>query len=396
MMFDYGFETTRRYIRGWSNRLAQIEAMGQEQGEPGKPGHKPEAFGTAIKMAGDDYTKETLGYFKMVFYNQYPTTGWGKISAGTGTALTGMHLGNPETSLRNFYSGQAVIATQYGLKTYAKAVWDTFRGIPDAHEKGVIAWDLMNIAADAENVDVSQGVRTFTDLAMRWGGGQAAENLNRTVNLAAARSFLRTAVAEYNKDPTSSRTRAFFGHIKRLGLNPQALIDENQLGRQLATRGRQPGQITDRPLTDRFLRQSVIDAQGGYGVDQIPAFQGTPNGRFWFKYIPWGTQHMRWLEREVAKPALRAMTFGTRMKESVEIRNPVTGNMETHQVPGELRKLIMYGTAMTAGGAAAVGTISALFGKKDTTATFNEILVSMNENTTAALGALLQKMWYTN
>ena len=225
----------------------------------------------------------------------------------------------------------------------------------------------MNLLEQAEGLGPAQ---KFTNLMLKYSGEMPAENFNRLVNMGAAKSMLRDAIAEYQRNPLSRKSRQYFGDFKRLGgIDPQALIDEGGVG----------------PMTDRYLRQSVKQVQGGYQIDQTPAFQNTDKARFFFKYSKWGTQQLDFFSKEVIRPAIRELSVGKAKRETVEIRDPATGKMVTKEVPGDLSKAVRYFTLLSTAGMGAAAFAFYVFGTEDRTESWTEIIRKSGQGSTGSL-----------
>ena len=372
-MNDYTFESVRRYISARSNRLAQIRNFGQKTGPNVK-----DLFEQYHAIAGDDVTRTYINNIRNQILNVELVGPFRNSIRGLGTGLTGLHLGNWRTAMRNALSGQSMVATQYGIKRYAEGVINSFHNINDAYEKGIIIEDLFNLVGDGPNLGGRSMIQRGTDFLLKWSGEVPAENFNRVVNMGAAKALLRDAIAEYkNKGPTKKLLN-YMGHFKRLGgIDPQALLDEGGAG----------------PLTDRYLRQSVKRVQGGYQIDQVPAFLESDTGRFFLKYNKWGTQQTDMFVKEVIRPAIRSLTFGKYKKETVEVRNPETGKMETKQVPGDLSKAAAYFIILAGAGATAAQFDRHILGIEDMSVSLAEIIAKLNKDGQAAFFAILNKLW---
>ena len=373
-MNDYTFETVRRYISARSHRLAQIRNFGQKTGPDSK-----DLFEQYHAIASGDVTKTYINNVRSQILNVELVGPFRNFIRGLGTGLTGLHLGNWRTAMRNALSGQSMVATQYGIKRYAEGVIDSFHNINDAYEKGIIVEDLFNLVGDGPNLGGRSMIQKGTDFLLKWSGEVPAENFNRVVNMGAAKALLRDAIAEYkNKGPTKKLVK-YMGHFKRLGgIDPQALLDEGGAG----------------PHTDRYLRQSVKRVQGGYQIDQVPAFLESDAGRFFLKYNKWGTQQTDMFMKEVIRPAIRSLTFGKYKQETVEVRNPETGKMETKQVPGDhLKTAAAYFIILAGAGATAAQFDRHILGIEDMSESLAEIIAKKDKDAQAAFFASLGKLW---
>ena len=250
--------------------------------------------------------------------------------------------------------------------------------INDAYEKGIIIDDLFNLIGDGENLGGRSMIQSGTDFLLKWSGEIPAENFNRVVNMGAAKALLRDASQNTRTSGPTKKLLKYMGHFKRLGgIDPQELLDEGGAG----------------PLTDRYLRQSVKHVQGGYQIDQVPAFQETDAARFFFKYSKWGTQQTNFFTKEVVRPAIRELTFGKYKKETVEVRNPETGKMETKPVPGDLSKAVAYFVLLAGAGGMAAQFGEHALGIEDTTESLAEIISKSDKDGQAAFFAVLNKLF---
>jgi hypothetical protein len=387
-MFSYDFESARRYMSAWSNRMAQIKAFGQ------KTDMTPnDLFDNYQHLAGDEVTRSYIGYVRDRMYNIHTADPIADTIRGVMTGLVGLQLGNPETAQRNLLSGQAMIAAKYGIKNYVSSLLNIkklFEAIPDDHEKGIIKDDLMNLVELGTKIGGPDIITRGTTGLLKISGELGAEKFNRLVNTVAAKSMLRTTIRSYDDAPLSRKTRMLFGDIKRLGgVDPQALIDERGSG----------------PLTDRYLRQSVNKIQGGYSLDQTPAFMNTETGRFFFMYSKWGTQQLDFFHSEILRPAERALTLGKLGAEEVKIRVPPAlpapgvsvptppGTTVTAKVPGSLVPVLRYLAVLSVGGAASEAISRYGFGTEPKGESWTEIMHKLDNDSVAGLLATAYKLW---
>ena len=177
--------------------------------------------------------------------------------------MTALQLGNPRYAWRNLLSGQAMNGVMFGSVRTVRHMFTwkkNFDGIKDAYEKGAILDDMFNVMQDGEAF-ASPKAQQFARGALKWTGGLATEAFNRGVAFMEARSMLRVAIREAQNDPLSRKSRSYRGLFQRMGVDGQALIDEGGAG----------------PLTDNYLRRAVNYTQGGYQLDQVPAFMESPD-----------------------------------------------------------------------------------------------------------------------
>ena len=375
--YDYTFETARRYLASWAERMAQVEAYGQKVGTEGK-----DLFDKAQAIAADQPTKDYIKRVQDRAYNVSLDNGVTRIMASANTLATGLQLGNPATTLRNLLSGMAFTGQAYGVRRTLGTLLNvkkTFDGINDAYEKGILIDDLMNIMADGEKAMAARPLQNFTRVALKVSLFEASEIWVRGVNMVAARAMLRDAIKANQKDPLSRRSLQYRGFFARMGLrSPQALLDENGTG----------------PETDKYLRAAVNEIQGGYRFDQVPQFMDTPAGRFLFKYQKWGSQQLRHFARNVANPFIQAVSLGKLgNSEYIRVRDPKTGNVVTRRVPGAVMPMARYLLLLAAAGAATEELLKMLFGVPEKEASWGEVLAKLDKDTAAGVGMIATKIW---
>lgn len=377
MAYDFSLDTINRYVMAWSERMSQIESFGQKLGTQGK-----DLFDKAQMEAGDHYTQKYIQRVRDLAYNASINDGYARILATLNNIATGLHLGNPLSAAKNWIGGMAFNAQQFGVARTMKALFSvraTFRAIKDAKERGIIMDDLMNLMNDGMALTEMGGkpmTQGFADAALTVGGFNAAETWVRGVAVVASRAMLRDAIRAFHRNRDSSRSRAYLGHFKRLGLNGNDLILENGVGE----------------LTDAYLRASVNEIQGGYTYDQVPAFMDTPVGRFLFKYQKWGVQQLRHFAKEVIRPAMRAFSLGMFAKETITYKD-ASGNEVTRNVPGELMPLARYLFVLAAAGAGTEWFLEKFFNMHPRTASIAEAMAQFRKGQWEGTLALMNKIW---
>lgn len=374
--YDYSFETVRKYVARWSERISQIEAFGQKVGKEGK-----DLFDRAQEIAGDQYTKEYIRAVQDRAYNVVAEGPVNRMLVSMNEVATGLQLGNPVSSSRNWISGMAFTAQHFGVGRMLRSLTDlktTFQEIESAYERGILSDDLMNIMQDGEQVAGKRSkTAAFANVALKLSGFNAAETWVRGVNVVAARALLRDAITANQKSPLSRESRGYRGYFQRLGLRGHdMLLNEGGAG----------------PRTDEYLRAAVNELQGGYTYDQVPAFMDSPVGRFMFKYQKWGSQQLRHFDREVVKPAIRAISAGQFKQEEIVITN-ADGSKTKAKVPGDLMPLVRYLFILTAAGAGMEWLLEQLFGIPQKTASIAQILSRMKTDKVAAFGQMMNKLW---
>ncbi len=365
-VYDYSFETARNYISAFSKDVAGFKAFGQSLG-----GRHDTAFDRAQKATSDDYSKHYIKKLKDVIYQEHDP--WAKPAQIARSISVLSFLGNIRSSIRNLASGAMFNVQNYGLRDGLDSVGKAFKEIDSAYEKGILHDDLANMMT-ADVSDIGRTLNKATNTVLKWNRYKAVEEYTRAMSLVGARAKLRTAIRDAGKDPTSRRALNNAGYFKRLGVDPQKLLDENGEG----------------PLTDRYLRSSVADIQGGYDVDQTPIFANTEAGKTLFHLQKWGTQALRHFDRNVINPALQTIKAGR--KETVNLRDK-NGNIVESRVPGSIRPLARYLLLLPAVGMAQQQAEEWIFGIPDREASMAEILMRMDDDAAEAMGMLAHKLY---
>lgn len=346
-LYDYTFAAARRYLMGWTERIAQIEAFGQKTTKTSK-----DVFDVAMdRMIGNEPVQEYIDAARKLAYSERSQTVWAKALRLMNTAAAGLQLGNPITVGVNLASGLAYNASHFGYANAMRGFWELRKlgqQINEAHEAGVLLDDLMGIAEDARGSGskAEEAAAAMTRGLLNVSGYNASETFVRAHGYATAQAFLR----QYLKDPGNGQFRRFFERNK---LNADKLAAENGRG----------------PETDRFLRRAVYDAQGGYRYDQVPVFTDTPIGRFLFKYQKWGTQ------------ALRNFMINT---------SPLVGRAKDPAAWASAARYLLT-TALVGWGIE--GAKTALFGVSPRTAGLVEIAKTADEDEKRAWALATQKAW---
>lgn len=346
-LYDYTFAAARRYLMGWTERIAQIEAFGQKTTKTSK-----DVFDVAMdRMIGNEPVQEYIDAARKLAYSERSQTVWAKALRLMNTAAAGLQLGNPITVGVNLASGLAYNASHFGYANAMRGFWELRKlgqQINEAHEAGVLLDDLMGIAEDARGSGskAEEAAAAMTRGLLSVSGYNASETFVRAHGYATARAFLR----QYLKDTGNGQFRRFFERNK---LNADKLAAENGTG----------------PETDKFLRRTINDAQGGYRYDQVPVFTDTPIGRFLFKYQKWGTQ------------ALRNFMINT---------SPLVGRAKDPAAWASAARYLLT-TALVGWGIE--GAKTALFGVSPRTAGLVEIAKTADEDEKRAWALATQKAW---
>lgn len=361
-LYDYSFNAARRYIMAWSERMAQIEAFGQKTTADSK-----DLFDKAAAVATrKGITGGALEYIDAARRRAYGETAGGlfaRAASGLNAIATGTMLGNPITVAVNAASGIGYNATTLGAWNALKGAWElrSFRRITaeitDAHERGLLLDDLMNMVDDADAVGspTVERLQQGASALLKWSGYNLSEEFVRGHGLVTAKAFLRAALKAHAKNPQSRKARSFRAWFARNSIDFDALAKEDGAGVR----------------TDALFRQAVNTAQGGYRYDQVPIFMDTPVGRFLFKYQKWGSQAARNFEVNVLQPLLK----------------PGKGN------PREILPALRYVLVTALIGAGLEELKEQIFGTPKTTASLEEIARTMDENERRGIALAAAKLW---
>jgi hypothetical protein len=318
-------------------------------------------------MAGDDYTKD---YVKMAENRIYEVNDPMSMKWNIMREIASVQmLANFRSVLRNLISGTKFNMSHNGLIQGLKPLInfrDTFHSIEDAYEKGILQEDLARIMQDTE---ISGTAEKATTAGFKYSGWNAVESWTRAANMMSAKEYLRSAIKANQKNPMSTKSLNSRGFFKRLGIeDQQALLNEGGAG----------------PITDRYLRAAVAETQGGYNVDQTPAFANSQMGKAMLQFQKWSTQALRHFDRNVVNPFLNRI--GTGREEFVEV------NGQKVKVPGEIMPIVRYALLAVAAGLTQKQAEEWIFGIPDKEASFAEIVSRMDKGDRAAFGALVHKL----
>ena len=371
-LMEYGFDAIRRFTNNFSEAMARKIALGQKTGGMGS-----DIFDHFHDLAENQETKDYIKGAQRNAYNDHIVDPVGRLAALVGSTSTFLQLANWLSVMRNLITGVTFSAQHFGMIRTANAILDAFKGINDAYERGIIREDIMNIMQDGETMMKPGLGQRLASFGFKWSGWNAVEVFNRGVSYQAAKGWLRYAIAQNKINPISKESLIARGRMQRLGINANNLLAENGSG----------------PLTDRFFRSAVNEIQGGYQYDQTPGFTNTPMGQFWLRYRKFGTQALMHFDREVVRPFARAVSSGRWSKETVTVRDPVTGAKTQHEVPGEALKLVSFLLLMSAAGMGEEWLRKHIFGMPGRSASLAEIFSRMSRDKSDAITQLLQKMF---
>lgn len=347
-----------RFVTSWAERSAQIEAFGQKIGEEGK-----DAFDRAVESTRNEAAQRYIEATREHAYRVSrldPSTR--KIVGNITSATSALFLGNPYSTLRNLVGGTAQAVNQFGGVRALRALRQARGAMTDAQAAGALKADIADMLFQG---DSSGPVREFTNLSLKLGGFNAAEQVVRATNFLMAKTFLRDAFAHFRRNPGSRASLQAAALMQRYGFDPQALLAENLKG----------------PETDRFLRASVREAQGGYRYNQVPLFLNSPAGRFVAQFARWGTMAARFHVRNVVAPAI--------IGESVRVR---VGDKVTEKRVRTILPLLRSPFVAMAAGALTYAAREALFGADRMDPGWDEIFKTYDEDDQRAIELALSRM----
>lgn len=316
IFYDYSLDVVRHYGNQWARRISQVEQFGQKL----QPADM-DAFDEAHKLAADNRTKSYIGQVRNVIYGERNIGMAGTFASNANVLATGLHLTNYATAAQNFMTGSALNVQTFGsqrvLTAYVDLASDFSSLYREGLELGILGKDLMNLMRDAERSNIgvfgaesqtgrfgrvmqkvtgnrmtmSEAIREFTRLGMKYGGYNGTEQLIRANAFVAAKAQLGDALKRWNDSPMSLDARRYRRFMQRNRIDVDALIRENGKGEETA----------------RYLRLMVNLPQGSYRADQAPLIIDTQVGRFFGKYQKFGTQTSRLFWQQRIKPFIELM-----------------------------------------------------------------------------------------
>lgn len=294
---DYSFnDVAPWYVTHYARRIGQIEAYGQAHKDGGDLFDKELA--TVPTTKNYEFTREYLESAKETAYWTRPNTTGSRVLRNMQTVATAQFLSSPYSALRNVVSGIIQTVVQYGPLRTMQAAFTAMTSSAarmDAHDRGIIRRDIMHMMMEGrDDLAVSKALMTVTSAGLTVTGFNYAETINRTASMLAAQNFARWAAREISNDPDGAGALQSKAFLVRHGIDPDEFAKENG----------------DGPLTDKFVRNSVRQGQGGYNMDQIPLWQTKPAAAFLTQFGRWGAMMARFVVKHAINPAV----FGTKVK----------------------------------------------------------------------------------
>lgn len=385
IFYDYQLPVVLAYIERMSERASQIQHYGQKIGErPDGSQGWVDVFDEAVKGTTDQQSKAYITAIQKRVYNYNTSDLFHNTMGNLNMFATGSMLGNPLTALRNLVGGGGLNFEVFGIGTAAKelaeAVTNFRKHHTEAAELGILKDDYLQIVRDSDaaqtkilGVNLSEGLRKYVDLTMRYGGFTPAEHFVRVHSMLVAKAKLRHALRAVNRDPNSRAALREAAWFKRERIDFDALLRENGSG----------------PATDQAIRRMVKVAQGSYEVDNTPVFADTPVGRTIFKYQKFGMQLSRYWFRHVLKPFLQSVAGGEKISYTLPDGRTVSGRTKAF-----LPMLRFFGVLSTSG-MMMQGLSHLLFGIQPDGADLEEIERALeNDDTARSLGLMFERAWF--
>ncbi len=300
-IYDFTPDAVKQYRNAWSDRLAQIEAFGQQ-------------IGGKQTMFHDVYNDNTLTNEDRLFVAAAAANIYGETLAGdaispgklrqVGDILNNLAVFNQlvgvGAGLNNFWMGWALQTSNTGIRKSLKAMSELARDwegvVKEARRMGIVRFDdIINLSAD--NRLTAPGKSAVLDigkyytskaasLGLEYGTFNAAENHVRMGSFLTAKYNLAESLDAYTRG--TAKGELFAQRMKREG------IDINKLEQERHTE--------DKTETEKYYRKMVNLIHGSYQQDQIPLFLDHPIGKFFFKYYKFLTQSLRLFIRDKVRP----------------------------------------------------------------------------------------------
>ncbi len=312
-LYDYSTQVMTDYVARWAQHSSRIEQFGQKLGE--------NSMTLWDKSRASTRDRRTIDYITAAqerVEGYYPNDPIVKGMATLNIWSSGLQLGNPASSMLNFFGGttlNAMVGQPGAFSSYLSSFVELRKlgkELKDAREKGIVSRDLMNIVGDHQAVleynRIAEAGQKTTDFLLKWSGFTPVEQMVRTQSMIIGKSFLRKTLSSLSKNPNSSFSKRALTWLNRNNIDADKLIVEKGSG----------------PETDKLLRYFANISQGSYTISQTPIFTDTPIGRFLFKYQKFSTQVMRQSWKNTFEPAWKA----------------VTNKNETLQLPDPTRQLL--------------------------------------------------------
>ena len=319
-LYDTSIAAVRKYQERWAERLAQIEAFGQEI-----PFKKKDLFGEVLDgLPPKDPRRQHIEGIRDVIYGDRRAHSMIERVAQTASTLaTGLQISGIKSVIKNTLGGitnsMTFMDTANTLKAMRALLDSDTRDAAFAlmNDLGVTMDDYLRVMADLEAQGLSnhagydkvnKAISDFTSMMMSLrsplGAGIAnklglhkisfnnSEMTVRVMTGLAAKFQLDSWMQEYATNPLSRKSKVFSKIVAEEGINMDNLLKEPGFeGLNLDSEAS--------PETARLIRRMVNRAQGSYRQDQVPRWMDSPVGKFFFKYTKYGFQLGRMFDKQV-------------------------------------------------------------------------------------------------
>lgn len=289
--YEYDFDrVVPAFIRGFSDRMAQIMAFGQKLA---KDPNSKDLFDEATEDSRNVQTVEFVQAIKKQVYRIEERTTWNRFTASVRTLASGLLLANPFTTVpRNMISGVLANIEMGGTRRTMKALGRIIAGTVTpmtARQLGTVKANVLD-AQDYNDPELTAaaGVRKFANFTLGMSGYHASERLVRTLATATAMQWVTDYLHAAADSKTAREAEAF---MRRVNVEPSAVRVED-------------GDFKQGAATRTLVRRFVLESQFGYDSAQVPLWANSPTGRLFYQYGRWGTQRARTLWQHVFEPAI--------------------------------------------------------------------------------------------
>ncbi len=367
-IYDMSIDSLVNYGFRSADRLAQIKMFGQNAAG------KKEMFDDILTT--QNLPKETRRYVETLkerVYRMADRSDGLRAVDVLNTLATGALLGNPVTSIRNLtgvFNSALVSGPQNTLKGIYQVIRDKSGNTREMERIGVMRNDLARAITDdnwktsfqQDAIGSAQNMANkFTTGALKWGGQELTEKINRVVSGVAAKNQIADMLKKVSNGVDTAYVRDFKASMKREGVDVDQMLIESRL---------EAGSPT--PQTDKAIVQLVNKSQGSYDVDRLPLWVTSDWGKTFFKFKKFSTQMTQLFEDEVLRPVAVAAKSG-----------------KPDDIAYALSKGLMYASVATIGGLTTTKLTQELFGAYSKIPDFQEFKDQLESDKAGTLEKLL-------
>lgn len=311
-VYDYSLASVHKYRERWAERVAQIEAFGQEVRPLGKQDLFQQTL-AKILGKGDPRAVQVEQLRNIIYGDRQHYSTIQKAAQVSSTVATGLQISGPLSVLKNFLGGITNVTQFVDVSSFTKGMSEMMdsdsraAAFEIAHNLGVISDDFLRSIADMEIMGLSQkegwarvqktvSALTAEAMSMRRLGAlkhisfNSSEAFVRVISSLGAKHQLTKWIAAHESNANSRSSKVFRKFAKDEGIDIAALMKEDGFNN-----------LEESPQTSRFVRRMVNRLQGSYRQDQVPAFLDSDWGKFLFKYTKYGWQLGRMFDKTVVE-----------------------------------------------------------------------------------------------